>query len=196
MKAGKPPKEVGFIQNDNNAFRARVQHRQEGAKRDIPGPWRPEEEAAKADLYAMRAAANGMSREDGFAAMKVEADRLKAGKVPKEQGSVKPLGKSFAALIRWTDDEGEERRAYGPRRTEKRRVTGGPPLPGVLSLYPFGVKESPNGTSLAMHPSVGFAFQAKGYVSKERLFLSDATSEALARRLPKICGGIFLSVSL
>ena len=109
LKAGKPPKEVGFIQNDNNAFRARVQHRQEGAKQDIPGPWRPDEEAAKADLYAMRAAANGMSREDGFAAMKVEADRLKAGKVPKEQGSVKPLGKSFAALIRWTDDEGEER---------------------------------------------------------------------------------------
>ena len=69
-------------------------------------------------------------------------------------------------------------------------------MPGVLSLYPFGVKESPKGTSLAMHHSVAFAFQAKGYVSKERLFLSDATSEALARRLPKICGVIFLSVSL
>ena len=47
-----------------------------------------------------------------------------------------------------------------------------------------------------MYPSVGFASQAKGYVNKERLFLSDATSEALARRLPKICGVIFLSVSL
>ena len=75
-------------------------------------------------------------------------------------------------------------------------VRGGPPLSGAQSLYPFGVKESPNGTSLAMHHSVAFAFQAKGYVSKERLFLSDATSEALARRLPKICGGICLSVSL
>ena len=38
-----------------------------------------------------------------------------------------------------------------------------------------------------MYPSVGFASQAKGYVNKERLFLSDATSEALARRLPKFC---------
>ena len=122
LKAGKPPKEVGMIDRDGNSFRARVQFREQGALRHIPGPWRPEEEAAKADLYAMRAAANGMSREDGFAAMKVEADRLKAGKVPNEQGSVKPLGKSFAALIRWTDDEGEERRAYGPRRVEKRRA--------------------------------------------------------------------------
>ena len=122
LKAGKPPKEVGSIERDGNSFRAHVMFREQGALRNIPGPWRPEEEAAKADLYAMRAAANGMSREDGFAAMKVEADRLKAGKVPKEQGSVKPLGKSFAALIRWTDDEGEERRAYGPRRVEKRRA--------------------------------------------------------------------------
>ena len=39
-----------------------------------------------------------------------------------------------------------------------------------------------------MHPSVGFAFQARGYVSKGRRFLSDAPfgrfSESLARRLP------------
>ena len=34
----------------------------------------------------MRAAASGMSREGGFAAMKVEADELKAGKPPKEAG--------------------------------------------------------------------------------------------------------------
>ena len=31
---------------------------------------------------------------------------------------------------------------------------------GVLSLYPFGIKESPNGTSLAMYPLVHFALQA------------------------------------
>ena len=53
-------------------------------------------------------------------------------------------------------------------------VTGGPRLRGVLSLYPFGIKEGPNGTSLAMYPLVGFAFQAQGYVSKGRRFLSDA----------------------
>ena len=44
----------------------------------------------------------------------------------------------------------------------------------ALLLYPLGIKEGPNGTSLAMHPSVGFASQATGYVNKERRFLSDA----------------------
>ena len=75
-------------------------------------------------------------------------------------------------------------------------VTGGDALQAPLAMYHFGIEEGPNGTSLAMFPSVGFASQAKGYVNKERLFLSDATSESLARRLPKIRGGIFLSVSL
>ena len=63
LKAGKPPKEVGFIQRDGNAFRARVQFRDENEKRDIPGPWRTDEEAAKDDLVAIRAAASGMGRE-------------------------------------------------------------------------------------------------------------------------------------
>ena len=53
-------------------------------------------------------------------------------------------------------------------------VTGGDALQAPLAMYPFGIKEGPNGTSLAMHPSVGFAFQAQGYVSKGRRFLSDA----------------------
>ena len=74
----------------------------------------------------MRAAASGMSREDGYAAMDVEA------------------------------------------------VTGGDALQAPLAMYPFGIKEGPNGTSLAMYPSVVFAFQAQGYVSKGRRFLSDA----------------------
>ena len=98
-----------------------MQYKEEGALRDIPGPWRPDEEAAKGDLVAIRAAARGMGREDGIAAMKAEADRLKAGKAPKEEGSVKRLSDGFAALIRWMDG-GEERRAYGPRRSEKRRA--------------------------------------------------------------------------
>ena len=74
-------------------------------------------------------------------------------------------------------------------------VTGGARLRHVLSLYPFGTKESPYGTSLAMYPSVGFACQAEGHVSKGRRFLSDAPSEALTRRLPKTRGGFFLSFS-
>ena len=53
-------------------------------------------------------------------------------------------------------------------------VTGGDALQAPLAMYPFGIKEGPNGTSLAMYPSVVFAFQAQGYVSKGRRFLSDA----------------------
>ena len=82
LKAGKPPKEVGFVERDGNTFRARVQYKEQGVLQHIPGPWRPDEEAAKDDLASMRAAASGMGREDGFAAMKVEADLLKAGKAP------------------------------------------------------------------------------------------------------------------
>ena len=63
----------------------RSQYREEGAKRHIPGPWRPDEEAAKEDLEAIRAAASGMGREDGFAAMAAEAKRLIAGKAPKAE---------------------------------------------------------------------------------------------------------------
>ena len=74
-------------------------------------------------------------------------------------------------------------------------VTGGDALQAPLAMYPFGIKEGPNGTSLAMYPSVVFAFQAQGYVSKGRRFLSDAPfgrfPYSLARRLAKICGGIF-----
>ena len=55
LKAGKPPKEVGYIDRDGNSFRAHVEFREEGAKRHIPGPWRPDEEAAKADLESIRA---------------------------------------------------------------------------------------------------------------------------------------------
>ena len=56
----------------------------------------------------------------------------------------------------------------------RRPVKGGPPLQAPLAMYPFGIMEGPNGTSLAMYPSVGFAFEAQGYVSKGRRFLSDA----------------------
>ena len=67
----------------------------------------------------------------------------------------------------------------------RRPVTGGPPLSGALSLYPFGIKESPNGTSLAMYPSVDFTLQAQGYVSKGRSFLSDAPFGRFSNSTPK-----------
>ena len=69
----------------------------------------------------MRAAASGMSREDGFAAMAAEAKRLIACKAPKKVGSVVLFGKDFVARIRWMYG-GEERHAYGPRRSEERRA--------------------------------------------------------------------------
>ena len=91
LKAGKPPKEVGFIDRDGNVFRALVQYREDGAKRHVPGPWRPDEEAAKDDLVAIRAAAKGMSRDAGIAAMAAEAKRLREGK-PMTEGVCLPEG--------------------------------------------------------------------------------------------------------
>ena len=69
----------------------------------------------------MRAAASGMSREDGLAAMDAEAKRLIAGKAPKAEGSIKRSSTDSRALIRWKVG-GEERCAYGPRRSEERRA--------------------------------------------------------------------------
>ena len=80
---------AGVTEQVDGAFRAHVQRSDKGSTgRHIHGPRRPDEAAAKEDLESMRAAASGMSREDGFAAMAAEADELKAGKPPKEVGFV------------------------------------------------------------------------------------------------------------
>ena len=118
MKAGKPPKEVGFIHRDRNVYRARVQYKEEGTLRDILGPWRPDEETAKADLQSIRAAAGGMGREDRFAAMAAEAKRLREGKPMTEGGCVKEIERSYRAVFCCQD----ERDIKGPRRAEKRRA--------------------------------------------------------------------------
>ena len=176
---------AGYVHSLTDSFRARVQWKEPGGPRECYGPRRPDEETAQDDLDAMRAAAGGMSREGGYAAMEAEAERLKAGKPPSKQGSVELLGDGYRARIQWRAT-GEMSQVYGPRRAEEKRaqadleamreaaVTGGPRLRGVLSLYPFGTTEGLNGTSLAMYPVVGFAFQAQGCVSKGRRFLSDA----------------------
>ena len=49
----------------------------------------------------MRSAASGMSREDGFAAMKAEADALKAGKPPKEVGFIHRDRNVYRALVQY-----------------------------------------------------------------------------------------------
>ena len=94
---------LGKTERAGSGFRAHVQRSDKGSKRNIYGPNRKDKEAAKEGLETMRAAASGMSREDGFAAMKTEADALKAGKSPKEGGYIDCAG-----------------------------VTGGPPLSGAL----------------------------------------------------------------
>ena len=167
----------GALETQGGLQRAHVQWSDKGAKRHICGPLRPDEDAAMNDLDAMRAAASGLSREDGFAAMAAEAERLKAGKPPSKQGSVEHLGDGYRARVDWRAT-GEMRQVHGPRRAEEKRaqadleamreaasmqddvqqsriaivakahflqqqaeVTGGPPLPGVLSLYLFGIKD-------------------------------------------------------
>ena len=50
-------------------FRAHIQWKEKGAKREIQGPRRPDEEAAQQDLERIRKAASGMRREEGFAAI-------------------------------------------------------------------------------------------------------------------------------
>ena len=112
-------------------------------------------------------------------------------------GFVQPAGKAFRARVQFKE-EGALRHIHGPWRPDEgaakadlaamRAVTGGPRLRGVLSLYPFGIKERRDGT-----PS--FACQARRHVNKARRFLSDAPPGSLTRRLPKIGGRIFLSVS-
>ena len=112
---------AGVVKPAGESYRVHVQWRGNTGKRDIYGPRRPDKQTAQLDLESMRAAASGMGREDGFAAMEAEAKRLRDGKAPKEEGSVEPTGMGFRARLRWMDG-GEERRAYGPRRSEKRRA--------------------------------------------------------------------------
>ena len=106
---------AGTTELAGDAFRAHVQRNHKGAKRHIYGPRRPDEAAAKEDLESMRAAASGMSREDGFAAMRIEADELKAGKAPKKVGSIERAGKVFRAHLHFRE-QGTDRDIHGPWR--------------------------------------------------------------------------------
>ena len=137
---------AGAVEALAGAFRARVQWKQEGRLRVGPGPSRRTREAAEEDLESMRAAASGMSREDGFAAMKVEADALKAGKPPKDIGFVELGGNGFRARVQCRG-EGAKGNIPGPWRPDEeaakadllsmRAVTGGPPLRPVRTLFRF-----------------------------------------------------------
>ena len=69
---------AGAVEVDGAAYCAQIQPRVGGKRRHIRGPFRPDQQAAQEDLDSMRTAASGMSHEDGYAAMKVEADELQA----------------------------------------------------------------------------------------------------------------------
>ena len=92
--------QAGATRRDGAAFSAHVQWSGQGGKRNIYGPRRPDEDAAKEDLESMRAAARGMGREEGFAAMDAEANLLKEGKAPKEPGSVEEFDGGYRADMR------------------------------------------------------------------------------------------------
>ena len=131
-------------------FRAHVQWKDQSTKRDIQGPRRPDEEAAKEDLESMRAAASGMSREDGFAAMKAEADELKAGKAPKEVGFIDRDKNAFRVLVQFRE-EGAKRHIPGPWRPNEEAakgdlqsmraaaVTGGDALQAPSGMHPLRI---------------------------------------------------------
>ena len=112
---------AGVVKPAGDSYRVHVQWRGNKGKRDIYGPRRTDDQAAEEDLQSMRAAASGMSRKDGFAAMEAQAKQLRDGKVTIEQGAVIIFGDSFAACIKWSDAVAVLR-SYGPRRAAKRRA--------------------------------------------------------------------------
>ena len=113
-------------------------------------------------------------------------------------GAVEAGGAAYCAHVQ-PRVGGKRRHIRGPNRPDQQAARyRRPSVAGGTVALPFGAKEIPNGTSLAMYPSVGSASQAQGYVNKEQRAFSDAPSgrffEPLARRLPEIRGGIFPSV--
>ena len=86
---------AGTTEPAGAGFRAHVTWYDKGSNRNIYGPSRKDEQVVRENLESMCAAASGMSREDGYAAMKAEADELKAGKPPKEVGYIDANGNAF-----------------------------------------------------------------------------------------------------
>ena len=128
---------IGAVEVDGAAYCAHANPKIGGKNFHIRGPYRPDEEAAKEDLQSMRAAASGKSREDGFAAMKAEADALKAGKPPKEVGFVERDGNSFRASVKFRA-QGAIQHVPGPLRAPPRCARYVPFFGFALSTCPLG----------------------------------------------------------
>ena len=110
---------VGAVEADGASYCARAQPTVGGKRRHIRGPFRSDQQAAQEDLDSMRTAASGMSREDGFAAMEVEADELKAGKPPKEVGVIDRDSNGFRAHVHFRE-RGAQQNIYGPLQAAPR----------------------------------------------------------------------------
>ena len=116
-------KEIGRICCRENHYYARI--KPQGAT-EFQGPARRDKNDAEQDLALIRAAAKDMHREEGVAAMRAEAHRLKEGaRREKEHGSViTRQGTSGNVFIACLERKvgGVRHRVVGPRRGEKRRA--------------------------------------------------------------------------
>ena len=106
---------VGGLEAIGRAFRARVQWKDKGIFRRSYGPWRAERQIAQNDLDSMRAAASGLGRDEGYAAIDSQARLLFEKKPTAQKGAVEQIDDGFRAHVQWLE-EGTNRQAHGPRR--------------------------------------------------------------------------------
>ena len=112
---------VGAVENVGTAFRARVQWKEKGVNRCSHGPRRAEQQIAQEDLQSMRAAASGLGRDEGYAALADKARLLHQEKTTPQKEYVERIDDGFRAHVQWSE-AGTNRHAHGPRRGEKRRA--------------------------------------------------------------------------
>ena len=112
---------VGAVETVGTAFRARVQWKEKGVNRCSHGPRRAEQQIAQEDLQSMRAAASGLGRDEGYAALANKARLLHKEKTTPQSEYVEQIDDGFRAHVQWSE-AGTNRHAHGPRRGEKRRA--------------------------------------------------------------------------
>ena len=112
---------VGVVERVGTAFLAHVQWKEKGVKRHSRGPRRAEQRIAQEDLQSMRAAASGLGRDEGYAALADKARLLHKEKTTPQSEYVEQIDDGFRAHVQWSE-AGTNRHAHGPRRGEKRRA--------------------------------------------------------------------------
>ena len=112
---------VGVVESVGTAFLAHVQWKEKGVNRHSRGPRRAEQQIAQEDLQSMRAAASGLGRDEGYAALADKARLLHQEKTTPQKEYVEQIDDGFRAHVQWSE-AGTNRHAHGPRRGEKRRA--------------------------------------------------------------------------